>query len=810
MQVSLNWLKDYLAKTDAILDPKVLADKLTMRGISVGRIARCGTSGLESVVVGRIERIDKHPNADRLQVTQVVTEPNGTPRQIVCGAKNIATGDIVPVALPGTILPGNFEIKLSTIRGVESGGMICSGKELGISDDTEGILQLPKHSQLGQSLSRLLGQQSDDTLLEFELTPNRGDCLSIMGIAREVAPLIGTQLRELKAQKFKSTPHRTSSIISVEVPDPALCPRYVARVIDSFKVLEAPDWIQARLKSVGQRCVNNIVDITNFVMLEYGAPLHAFDLRRIQSGSVRVAECTTPQGFTLLNGQIVQLEPGDILIQDGDRPIALAGIMGGLNTQVEADTTTILLEAATFNPERIRRTAKRLGLLTESSRRYEKGVDPNTVLMASERAAVLIRDAYAANVYHPPIDTLETGATERNIAVDMREVRRIMGMPNFTSDMAADTLSGLGIDSQKKSINIIQVKIPVFRTDLKESIDVIEEIARLFGFEKIPAARPMTSACFDRMNETPYTFPQRAKTALVGLGFSECIHYSFTTDANLEHFARRSSGTIRLKNPISDQFSTMRTSLLPSLIQTYAYNKNRKAPNQRLFEVASRYEASSQSDTQAKETMMAAGLLGGTLTDNSWSSKGETVNFYHIKGAVESFLRTLTNAKPSFVPAASHPAFHPNRSADIFIGALEIGTVGELHPHALEILEAPSTVAAFELNLDALQKFERSRVQYVSPSKFPGSEFDIAVLVDKTASAFDLTETIRAHSSSLVTGISVFDVFEGDKVPEGKKSIAFRLTFSSPERTLQEAEVSGLVKRVIDGLAQKHSATLRS
>ncbi len=810
MLISLNWLKDYLGKTESVLDPKTLAEQLTMRGLSVSRIARAGTSGLDQVVVGRIDKVDKHPDADRLSVTQVSTEVSGGSRQIVCGAKNIAVGDIVPVALPGAVLPGNLEIKISTIRGVESTGMLCSGKELGIADDTDGILQLPKHSQLGQSLSRLLGRESDDTVMEFEVTPNRGDWLSIMGIAREVAPLLGTNVRELKEAKFKSTTHRTSSIVTVEVPDPALCPRYVARVIDGFKVLDAPDWICARLKAVGLRCINNIVDITNFVMLEYGAPLHAFDLRRIQSGTVRVAACQTVQDFTLLTGEIVRLEPGDILIQDGDRPIALAGIMGGMNTQVEADTTSILLEAATFNASQIRRTAKRLGLLSESSRRFEKGVDPNTVALASERAAILIRDAYSANVYHPPIDTLEGGAVQRTIAVDMREVRRILGIPNFNADMAAETLSNIGIESSKKSLNILLTKIPSHRMDLKESIDLIQEIARLYGYAKIPLHTPTSNAAFARLNESAYRLSRKAKQLLSGFGLRECIHYSFVSEASLSQYARRGGDPLSLKNPLSDQLATLRTSLIPSLLSTYSFNRNRQRANQALFEVANIYESTTQSETGAKETLMASGILSGTLSENSWSSVPEAVTFYTVKGLVETFIGRLTNSDVTFAPAAPHPAFHPNRSSDLFIGAHAVGTLGEIHPHALKELDAPSNIVGFEIDLEILQKNSRGLVHYSAPSKFPNVEFDIAVWVDKTIPSAALVETIRASAPSLLKNARVFDVYEGDKAPFGKRSIGLRLFFGSTERTLQESDTGPLVQRVIQSLAEKHNAQLRN
>jgi phenylalanyl-tRNA synthetase beta chain len=812
MQLSLNWLRDYLHKPDIKIDPKELADKLTMRGIPVESV-REASSSLDKVVVGRIEKIEKHPNADRLQVTQIVlSDEAGAPvRQIVCGAKNIQVGDIVPVALPGALLPGDFEIKPSKIRGVDSSGMLCSAKELGVAEDGEGILQLPKHSKLGDPVSSLLGHHQSDTVMELELTANRPDCLSVMGLAREIAPILRTKTREPKPGRFKITPHRTSSIIKVEVDDAKACPRYVARVLDTLKIEDSPDWMKQRLQSVGVRPINNIVDVTNFVMFEYGQPMHAFDLRRIQSGTIRIGQAKEASDFILLTGETVRLEPGDILIYDGDRPIALAGIMGGQNSQVSPDTTSIVLESAAFDPRQVRKTAKRLGLSTESSKRFEKGCDLAAVAIASERAAALLRDSFHANVYHPAIDTDEFAAKEKVISVDMRDIRRITGLKNIASDTVVGLLESIGIAAHRKSINILSVRLPSFRQDLSESIDIVEEVARLQGYETIPTHIPLSAASFDRLDESGYEFEKKARGVLASIGLRETIHYSFVSDDLLNQYGLPAEGRIQIQNPINEDMKVMRTSLLPSLIQTYQYNRNRRITDQRLFEVGYVYRKSDRSETGTRETLHISGLISGRVGNPGWKQESVPVDFFHGKGIVETLVRQLTTVFAAFEPGTPMTkVFHPKRSAAIRLGLKDIGYIGELHPNVREeILKTTESVVAFEINLKSLRKFERTGVRFRAPSRFPSSDLDLAFVVDTAVMSTALGDTIKHAAGNLLHQLSVFDVYQGEHLPEGKKSLGFRLSFQSPDRTLTDEEVVGLKNRVVESVQSKHSATLR-
>jgi len=811
MLVSVQWLKDYLAKADIKIDAHELAQKMTMRGISVASIRRPAAS-LENIIIGRIEKIEKHPNADRLQITHVLVslEAGASTKQIVCGAKNIAEGDLVPVALPGATLPGDLNIKVSSIRGVESNGMICSGKELGISDDSEGILKLPKHSVVGHLLSELLGG-SDDSIIEFEITPNRPDCLGMIGLAREAAPLLNTKVREPKITKFTNSAHRTSAIVKVEVENPEICPRYVARIIDGLKVADSPDWLKTRLQTVNIKPINNIVDITNFVMLEYGQPLHAFDLRKIESGGVRVAPCRQTMDFMLLNGEMARLEPGDILIMDGERPIALAGIMGGANTQVEDDTTSILLESASFCPDQIRRTARRLGIQTDSSKRFEKGRDLVAVATAGERASSLLRDLAHGNVYHPPIDTREEGIKEDRIALDMRDVRRVIGIESLTAEAIVEHLEAIAIVGQKKSWNILSITLPHFRPDLKESIDIIEEVARLVGYENIPQKITTTNASLERIDDAELDFEWRAKKMMIGLGFRETIHYSFTSEAWLHRCGIDTTGHISLKNPISEEMKLMRQTLLPSLLQTYQYNLNRKTKNQRIFEVARVYERDTSEETGIKETPWVAALLSGNVFPAGWRSENVAGDFFHMKGIVESLIRNLTTVYLAYEPNPKNRLFHPQRCATLKLGLKEVGTIGEIHPFTKKhLLETDEPVVLFELNLAAIKKYEKTITKYVIPSKFPPIELDVALVVDKNLPSASLMETIRNSGGGLLSQLTLFDVYEGANIPEDKKSVAFRLQFVAQDRTLKDSEITDLKERMLQTLKDKHDAQIRS
>ena len=485
--------------------------------------------------------------------------------------------------------------------------------------------------------------------------------------------------------------------------------------------------------------------------------------------------------------------------------------MGGLNSQIEDDTTSIILESAAFFAPQIRKTAKRLGLKTESSTRFEKGSDLMAVAAASERAAALLRDSFNANVYHPPIDTNEFGAKEDIISVDMRDVRKVTGVEAIQVEQASELLGTIGIPSHRKSTNVLSVRLPTFRPDLRESIDIIEEIARLYGYDNIPLKNPASEASFDRLDETKTNLEWSVRTMLQGLGLRETIHYSFVGEALLQKYGFLSENVIRLRNPISEEMKCMRTSLLPSLLQTYAYNNNRQRENQRFFELANTYLWDSESETKARETLYIAGLVSGQTLAPTWNHKAVPVDFFFAKGITEAILQKLTGLEATYQPLSTSRIFHPKKSATILLGNREIGAVGEVHPHVQgQILETQESVCLFEINIDALKKFLKTSIRYQVPSKFPGVQVDLALMVARPVKAEELFETIKTSAGKILTDVSLFDLYEGPQIPDDKKSLAFRLTFSSNERTLLDSEVTTAKEQVVKALAERHSAQLRA
>ena len=811
MLLPLSWLQDYFPKLEHPIDAYALAELLTKRGISVPHVRQ--HAPFSGVVVGRIEKVEKHPQADRLSLVQVcIDKREAAPLlSIVCGAKNLHEGDMVPVALVGAVLPGNKTITQSTIRGVASDGMLCSGRELQIGDDHEGILQLPKTHPLGESLSRLLGH--DSKVLDIELTTNRGDCLSVLGCAREVAPLLHTKVREPKKEAVSESTHKTSSVIRLDVTDPAACIRYAAMVMDSVKIAESPDWIQQRLLAAGLSPINNVVDVTNFVMWEYGQPLHAFDLRKVESGSIAVRAVAEPFSFALLNGATVQLEPGDICIYDGDRPIALAGIMGGAGSQITPDTTSLLLESAAFPSGQITKTARRLGLLTEAARRYMHGIDYDNVVVALERACGLLRDTACANVYFPALDHYPGKGEPLSLALDMREARQLTGLTHLSTEQAQEALESIGMHPQRKSANVLTVPVPSFRNDIRASVDLVEEVARIVGFDSLPETLPVSSAAFHRLNESGVEFDHKLKRLFVGLGFREIMSYSFLSQNWLRECGFASQRVVTLKRPLSEEMKVLRPSLLPSLLATYGYNRNRQAKQQRLFECATTFEWKNEAqNSEVLETQRVAGLLSGDTLPHSWSKRnvGE-VDYYLAKGIVERILRQLTTVFAQ-VRLTKHSFFHPRRATSVHLGLREVGVVGMVHPRLLQEWENQAEpVAVFELNLDILKKYMRTLVRYQTPSKYPTTGIDLAFWVSESHEVQPILESIQVAGQPYLKYAELFDIFfSKGAAGEDLKSIAVHLVFGASDRTLLDADVATAQQAIVEVLTQKYAATLRS
>jgi len=800
MNVTYNWLKEYV---DFDLTPEQLADVLTMLGLEVDAMEKQGC-GLDDVVVARVEEKKQHPNADKLSLCRV---NNGTEVfDVVCGAQNFKQGDTVALAQIGATLPGDFKIKRSKIRGEESCGMLCSEKELGLAEESAGIMVLPAEFTLGTPVFEALGLK--DTLLEIGLTPNRADCLSVVGIAREIAAKLCSSVRYPDAAIVEGDKAASESI-SVTIQDTDLCPRYAARYITGCRIAPSPDWLVKRLSAVGMRSINNVVDVTNLVMMELGHPLHAFDCDQLNGNRIVVRRAGEGELFTTLDDQQRTLTADDLVICDAAQPVALAGVMGGLNSEITDSTTNILLESAWFKPAAIRRTSKRLGLHTESSHRFERGTDIGMVPMALDRAASLIASLSGGTVARGVVDAYPTPVVPDTIVMRPERAGALLGI-ELTSPEVADILVRLKCTVSETPAGTLEVVPPSYRIDLEREIDLIEEVARLKGFDAIPATMPIARVVSDRP-----TLHQRmertVRDLLVGHGMNEIINFSFTSadaaDKLLlkEDDVRRTA--IKLANPLVAEQAVMRTTLLPGVLEVVARNTSFRTMDLKLFEIRRRYMPTAEE--MPHEALCIAGALTGARDGSGWDCSRDDVDFYDAKGVVENLLELVGVRGVRWVADAPETYYHPGKSCSILVGRERIGTVGEIHPVVQENFELEKPVYAFEIDFEKLLKFSGSKKSITAPSRFPDSSRDVALLAPDNLAADSILECIQALKAREIEQVEIFDVYRGVGIQEGFKSIAIRLRYRSYERTLTDDEISGIHSKVVATLTNKLNLSVR-
>jgi phenylalanyl-tRNA synthetase beta chain len=705
MKVSLRWLRDYV---DIDITPQELADRLTMAGLEVDAVEEY-TPAFTGVVTARILSMRRHPDADKLHLLEVTT--GGEPIPIVCGAPNMKPGDVVALATVGAVIPGGYVIKSSKIRGEASEGMLCSEDELGIGPDASGLLILPPDTPLGENLIDVLDLR--DTVLDIGVTPNRADCLSIVGIAREAAVLCGRKLRYPKIS-FTESAEDIRSLTSVEILDPDLCPRYTARMIRGVKILPSPKWMRERLEAVGLRSINNVVDVTNFVMMELGQPLHAFDFRFLEEGRIVVRRSREGEPFVSLDGKTRTLNAETLMICDGRKPVAIAGIMGGENSEVKDDTETVLLESAYFNPSTIRRGARFLGMGTDAAFRFERGIDPEGVVRALDRAAQLIADLSGGSVCKGHIDTYPKKVPIPGpIRLRMDRVEAILGTPVKDSEATA-ILKGLGMSVKKEGRGGLSVTPPTFRGDLWREIDLIEEIARIHGYDKIPVtvpAIPVPGELHDRKRE----FESAVRSALNGLGFAEVLNYSFISPNSAEVLGfpegdgRRRF--VRIANPLTEDQAVMRTTLLYGLLETMRRNVNAGSPDLKLFELGKIFIAAGEGELP-RETDMIALLMTGSRYGENWHFQSLTADFYDVKGALENLAAALRVEGLRCEAAPDIPWLHPGRAARVYVGGREIGSFGELHPDVAGRMDLRGRAFVLEVEAGPLTGGAEGAVRY--------------------------------------------------------------------------------------------------
>ena len=790
MKFSESWLRSFVNPS---LTGTEFTHLLTMAGLEVEEEESVAPA-FDSVVVALVLDVTKHPDADRLNVCRVDIGGN-EPQQIVCGAPNVAPGLKVPCALPGANLPGDFKIKIAKVRGIESSGMLCSAKELGIAEDASGLLVLPADAPVGQDIRTYL--DLDDRLLTLKLTPNRADCLSLTGVAREVAALTGTPATYPEIKPVAVTINTQRTIV---LDAPEACPLYCGRVIAGVNAkAPTPDWMKRCLERSGIRSISALVDITNYVMLELGQPLHAFDNTQLE-GAIHARTATAGEKILLLNEQTLELADDVLLIADDKRPVAMAGIMGGEDTGITLDTTEMFLESAFFAPKAIAGRARRYGFGSDASHRFERGVDFGSTRNALERASQLILDICGGQA--GPLCAADAALPARN-PVRLRPVRaaKVLGVA-FSAEEIGNLFARLDLPFTRDGEDFI-VTPPSYRFDIEIEEDLIEEIARLHGYDNIPAPAPQ--AALSMLPQTEDARPLfRVRQILADRGFQEVVNYAFIEEAWESDFAANNA-PIRLANPIASQMSVMRSTLIGGLVANVATNLKRKQNRVRVFETGRCFFRDSTGTPVAgfRQPWKLAGLAYGTALPEQWGSTTRNVDFFDIKGEIELLLAP----KVARFEKATHPALHPGRCAKIIVDDIVVGHLGELHPQWQQKNDLPLAPVIFELDLDVLKQAALPKFNEVS--KQPPVLRDLAVVVDQKLEFQQILDGLKNALPPLIKEIKLFDVYTGKGVDQGKKSLAFRIVMQDTQRTLQDAEVDAAMQQLMVRLQQDFAAQLR-
>ena len=791
MKFSEQWLREWV---NPAISTEALAHQLTMAGLEVEAVDPVA-GDFSKVVVGEVLKVEPHPDADKLRVCQVNVGAKA-PLNIVCGAANVRQGLRAPVALVGAVLPGDFKIKKSKLRGVPSHGMLCSSKELGLSEQAEGLMELPAEAPVGEDIRSYL--QLDDHSLELGLTPNRGDCLSLAGIAREVGALNEAEVTVLD---IPAQPAMIDDTFPVALEAEEDCPHYVGRVLRGIDpAAQTPAWMQERLRRSGLRSLGPVVDVTNYILLELGQPMHAFDLGKLQGG-IYVRHAQAGESVTLLDEQTVELQAGTLVIADESAPVAMAGIMGGAASAVSDQTQDIFLESAYFNPLAIAGRARGYGLHTDSSHRFERGVAPDLQVRAMERATMLLLEIVGGKA-GPVIEITAANHMPVRANITLREARilRVLGA-SVPSDTVSGILSRLGMAVNHRKAGW-QVTPPAFRFDLSIEEDLIEEIGRVYGYDNLPSSTPSVHLQMPARPEGRVEL-DRIKALLVDLGYTEAITYSFV-DPKLQQQLDPEREAIALANPISADMGVMRTNLWPGLIQAMQYNLNRQQNRLSLFECGLKFL---KQDSEIKQEMMVAGVLTGSRNPAHWDMDTESVDFFDIKGHVESLLNLTGLAAEFRVQPESNPVLHPGQSAAIYRHERIVGWLGALHPLVEQALGLSQRAYVFEIEAVALTE---GRVPAFAPvSRYPSIRRDIALVVDEGVSAAEVIDCIHFSASEYLTNIELFDVYVGEGIDSGRKSLALGLTLQDLSRTLKDNEVEQELEQILSILNKKLGATLR-
>ncbi|WP_411680378.1 phenylalanine--tRNA ligase subunit beta [Clostridium thailandense] len=792
MKVPVKWLKDYV---DIDIAPKELGDRLTLSGSKVEEVITTGDE-IENVVTGKLIKIEKHPDADKLSVC-LADIGEAEPVQIVTGATNMKEQDIVPVALHGSTLAGGLKIKKGKLRGVVSNGMFCSEEELGIAGDepVHGLMILPQDTPIGKDIKEVLDMTS--AIIDFEITSNRPDCLSVVGIARETAATLNKTYKMPEISYKVSCKDNIENEIKVEVRD-SLCRRYMARGVKNIKIEPSPGWMQDKLLEAGVRPINNIVDITNFVMLELGQPMHAFDSREITSKTIVVERAKDGEKFTTLDGQERTLTSNMLNIKNGETTIGLAGIMGGLDSEVKDDTSYIIFESATFDGTNIRVSSQRLGLRTEASSRFEKDLDPNLAQIAIDRACNLVEELGAGEIMDGTIDVYPEKLQPHSLEVDYKWVNKFLGTDISKEDMK-DYLDRLELCTEIKE-DTLYINVPTFRADINIKEDIAEEVARIYGYNNIPITLIQSVSMRGGKSKKQH-LDDKVIEALIGSGINQSIGYSFVSRKVFDKILLPENDTLRnavaIKNPLGEDYSIMRTTTIPSMMEALARNYSRNNEYARLFEMGRVYIPNGDLNKLPEErNLVTIGLYGD-------------VDYFHIKGVVENILEALGIDKASIKRESENPSFHPGKTAALYIKKDFVGTLGEIHPDVAENYGVEERCYIAELNLDILYKYSNLDKKYKPLPKFPAVTRDMAILIDDAVLVQDIEDIMWKQGGNILENIKLFDVYKGEQIPEGKKSIAYSMVYRVENRTLTDADVNKVHDKIVRTLESRLGAQLR-
>ena len=782
MKIPYNWLKEYI---DIELSLEEIAERLTMAGLEVADI-KTTADKFKNVIVGEIKQIEKHPDADRLTICKVDTSKEIL--DIVCGAKNIKIGDRVPLALIGAKLPTGMHIKKTKIRGVISYGMLCSKKELGIGDEHQGIMILSKDTQLGESLENVLNL--NEPVLDIEVTANRGDCLSVIGIAREIGALTNKQVKYPQALKECSTNKEIEKLIDVSIKNTSLCPRYAGRIIHNVKIVPSPSWLAKRLEAVGIRSINNIVDITNYVLMETGQPLHAFDYKKISGKKITIREAEQNESIFALDESKRQLSPDMLVIADKKGAIAIAGIMGGIGSEIDEQTTDIFLESAYFHAGCIRKTSKTLGLSSESSYRFERGIDPNGVVYSLNRATYLIEKIAHGKSAKSIVDIYPKKFKKQNIQIRIPQIKRILGI-DIPKNKLKSVMLSLGFKIKPDGLYNIKVSVPTYRHDISREIDLIEEIARIYGYNNIDTTmlRGQTSSCgkgeFEKQTDA-------LKNILSSCGMAEIYTSSFTNSENLVKTGLSSDG-VKITNPLGEDQNIMRTSLIPEMLSVIKRNLNRSIAEIKLYELGQVIFENNSS--YHEKTYLCCGIVG-------------SVSFFDIKGILETILYKL-GIKDHSLCYKKHQIFASDCSAGIDVQGCRIGITGEVNSNVLEKYGIDERVFLLEIGFPDLSKYINLSHVFKKIPKYPASERDIAFTIKEYVSNADIMNVMWKAGGDIVEDIKLFDIYHGKQILPAHKSMAYSICYRSNKRTLTDEEVNQAHSNIEHRLISQLNVALR-